>query len=108
MKTCKKHIKDPVICYSDCAGCEIQRLTDERNQLRSENQELRKGWYLNECGDNRFWPEEMEELKAESDALRKAITDIDDALYREYWSEYAGLENTRAILDAAMRKDGQS
>ena len=37
MKTCKKHIKDPVICYSDCAGCEMQRLTDERNQLKAEN-----------------------------------------------------------------------
>ena len=41
MKTCKKHIKDPVICYSDCAGCEIQRLTDERNQLKAENEALR-------------------------------------------------------------------
>lgn len=42
MKTCKKHIKDPVICYSDCAGCEMQRLTDERNQLKAENEALRK------------------------------------------------------------------
>lgn len=40
MKTCKKHIKDPVICYSDCAGCEMQRLTDERNKLKAENERL--------------------------------------------------------------------
>ncbi|MCU7216617.1 hypothetical protein [Pseudomonas sp. VE 196-7] len=48
--------------------------------------------------------EERDQLKAESEALRKAIADIDGALEREYWSEYAGLEETRAILDAAMGK----
>lgn len=48
------------------------------------------------------------ELLAENEALRKAIADIDGALEREYWSEYAGLEETRRVLDAAMGKDGQS
>jgi hypothetical protein len=44
------------------------------------------------------------DLLAENEALRKAIADIDGALEREYWSEYAGLEETRAILGAAMGK----
>ncbi|MNG41512.1 hypothetical protein D3C84_1307340 [compost metagenome] len=51
---------------------------------------------------------ERDQLKAENEALREAITDINGALEREYWSEYAGLEETRAILDAAMGKGEQS
>lgn len=49
-------------------------------------------------------PETVLSLIAEIEALRKAITSIKGALEREYWSEYAGLEETRAILDAAMGK----
>lgn len=41
-------------------------------------------------------------LKAENDRLNKAINDLAGSIEREYWSEYAGLEDTRAILDAAM------
>ncbi|MGY1448724.1 hypothetical protein ACW582_16205 [Pseudomonas chlororaphis] len=47
------------------------------------------------------------ELRAEVESLRKAITDINGALEREYWSEYAGLEETRAILNAAMGQGEQ-
>jgi chromosome segregation ATPase len=47
---------------------------------------------------------ECDQLKAENEALRKAISDLHGALEREYWSEYAGLEETRAILDVAMGK----
>ncbi|VVP22914.1 hypothetical protein PS896_03937 [Pseudomonas fluorescens] len=43
-------------------------------------------------------------LIKENDALRKAIADVDGALEREYWSEYSGLEETRAVLDDAMGK----
>lgn len=50
---------------------------------------------------------ERDKLKAENEALRKAITAIDDSLYREYWSEYAGLEGTRAIIDCAMAKEAE-
>lgn len=48
------------------------------------------------------------ELLAENEALRKSLADIREAMEREYWSEYAGLEETRAILDAAMGKGEQS
>ena len=51
--------------------------------------------------------DERDQLKAENEALRKAIADIDGALEREYWSEYAGLEETRAILDATLSKEVQ-
>ena len=47
-------------------------------------------------------------LIKENEALRKAIAEIGGALEREYWSEYAGLEETRAILDAAMGKEAES
>ncbi|VVO68008.1 hypothetical protein PS865_01169 [Pseudomonas fluorescens] len=46
----------------------------------------------------------IDQFKAENEALRKAIADVDGALEREYWSEYAGLEETRSILDAAIGK----
>ncbi|UQS92500.1 hypothetical protein M5C90_15720 [Pseudomonas chlororaphis subsp. piscium] len=46
-------------------------------------------------------------LKAENEALRKSLTDLHEALDREYWSEYAGLDETRSILDAAMSKGEQ-
>jgi hypothetical protein len=47
-------------------------------------------------------------LKADNEALRKALADVDGALEREYWSEYAGLEETRSILDAAIGKAAQA
>jgi hypothetical protein len=50
----------------------------------------------------------IDQFKAENEALRKAIADVDGALEREYWSEYAGLEETRSILDAAIGKAAQA
>lgn len=46
---------------------------------------------------------DRDQLKAENEALRKALVDIRESVQREYWDEYAGLEETRAILDAAMK-----
>lgn len=51
---------------------------------------------------------EIERLKAENEALRKALSDVREALGREYWDQYAGLDDTREILDAAMSKEVQS
>jgi predicted nucleic acid-binding Zn-ribbon protein len=36
--------------------------------------------------------------------LVKALTDTREALGREYWDQYAGLDETRDILDAALTK----
>jgi hypothetical protein len=44
---------------------------------------------------------------AEIEALRKALIDVRDAVQREYWDEYAGLDETRGILDAAIGKEAQ-
>jgi len=35
--------------------------------------------------------------------LTKALTDVREALGREYWDQYAGLDETRDILDAALK-----
>ena len=67
--------------------------------LLAENERL--------AGGGQLLVRDRDLLKAENEALRKAIADIDGALEREYWSEYAGLEETRAILDAAIGKAAQ-
>jgi hypothetical protein len=72
-------------------------LREERDQLKAEVERV-KALNHSQFGD-------AIKRNAEVDALRKAITDINSALEREYWSEYAGLEETRAILDAAMSKE---
>jgi hypothetical protein len=41
MKTCKKHITDPVVVYRKCVGCELQALREECNKLKAETDELR-------------------------------------------------------------------
>jgi hypothetical protein len=46
-------------------------------------------------------------LIKENEALRKTLADVKDAVQREYWDEYAGLDDTRAILDAALGSGGQ-
>lgn len=46
--------------------------------------------------------EEMTELKLQNEDLRRALSRVYDSLEREYWSEYAGLDDTREILDAAI------
>lgn len=38
-----------------------------------------------------------------ADVLTKALTDVRDALGHEYWDQYAGLDETRDILDAALK-----
>lgn len=38
-----------------------------------------------------------------ADVLTKALTDVREALGREYWDQYAGLDETREILDAALK-----
>ena len=43
--------------------------------------------------------------EAERDRLHKALSDVRGAVQREYWDEYAGLDETRAILDAAIGKE---
>lgn len=80
MKTCKKHIKDPVVCYSDCAGCEMQRLTFERDQFKTAYSE-----WMDKMAWARTWDSPLElgkhiadvtkgrvdALIAENEALRK-------------------------------------
>lgn len=46
--------------------------------------------------------QDMETLKAENEYLRRSLSRVYDSLEREYWSEYAGLDETRCILDAAI------
>jgi len=41
-----------------------------------------------------------------ADVLTKALTDVREALGREYWDQYAGLDETRDILDAALKPAG--
>jgi hypothetical protein len=48
------------------------------------------------------WDASHEELKAENESLRKALIEVREALGREYWDQYAGLDETRDILDAAI------
>jgi CRISPR/Cas system-associated endoribonuclease Cas2 len=50
----------------------------------------------------------IDQLTAENEALRKALTDVRSAVQREYWDEYAGLDETRDLLDAAIGKEAQS
>lgn len=47
------------------------------------------------------------EAEKECKALRKALVDVRESVQREYWDEYAGMEETRAILDTAMSKGEQ-
>lgn len=51
---------------------------------------------------------EIGQLKAENELLRKALMDVRESVQREYWDEYAGLDDTRNILDAALGKEPPS
>lgn len=41
-------------------------------------------------------------LLGEVARLKKALVDVREAVQREYWNDYAGMDETRAILDAAI------
>lgn len=92
IKTCKQHTKEPVFIYAACAGCEIQRYRYQEKALKAENLDL-----------GVYWSKEVDKLKEEIGILRKALTDTREALGREYWDQYAGLDETRDILDAALK-----
>lgn len=46
--------------------------------------------------------EDVLALIEENQSMRRALNDVYESLEREYWSEYAGLDEARAILDAAI------
>lgn len=43
-------------------------------------------------------------LEEENSALRSGISDLKLSIQREYWDEYAGLEDTREILDSLLKR----
>lgn len=43
-------------------------------------------------------------LEEENAVLRKAITDLLDSIQREYWDEYAGLDETRTIFESLTKQ----
>lgn len=91
-------------------------------ELIKEIESLRAGWYENEFTDLKNWPEELAELKAENEALRK------DAERYRWMRTRVGIvqgfgnftpyshgveplsddesEESDAAIDAAMSKDG--
>lgn len=44
------------------------------------------------------------EAEKECKELRKALVNVRESIQREYWDEYAGMEETREILDLAISK----
>lgn len=49
--------------------------------------------------------QDMEKLQEQNEYLRRALSRIYDSIEREYWSEYAGLDDTKALLNAAMSQE---
>lgn len=115
-----REVKDAKLGLSWAIG----EIMGERDQLRTENAGLKTGYEAYEAqnealrGEVARLQEENENLRTcsssvnaavalENEALRKAITAVHESVQREYWDEYAGLEETRAILDAAMGKGAQ-
>lgn len=43
-------------------------------------------------------------LEEENNALRSGISDLERSIQREYWDEYAGMEDTREILDSLLKR----
>lgn len=43
-------------------------------------------------------------LEEENAKLRKAVTDLRDSIQREYWDEYAGLDETRKIFESLTKQ----
>lgn len=43
-------------------------------------------------------------LEEENAAIRKAVTDLRDSIQREYWDEYAGLDETKAIFESLTKQ----
>jgi len=92
------------------AQAKLDRVTAERNALQlllNDLEEQNHSLEQRRHAEQQACQAAVLALIAENEALRQSITDINSALEREYWSEYAGLDETRAILDAAMSKEPQ-
>ncbi|HDS1715425.1 DUF4406 domain-containing protein [Pseudomonas sp. SbB1] len=68
----------------------------ELERLRKENESLRAGWYKDESDNNRYWPEELEEAKAE---LAARTADRDERLRKNL--NYRDL--LRAVINGKSR-----
>jgi hypothetical protein len=43
-------------------------------------------------------------LEEENNAFRTGIEDLKQSIQREYWDEYAGMDDTREILDSLLKR----
>lgn len=54
----------------------VKTVVAERDQLKAENEALRKGWYSDDGDNIRFWPEEMEALRREVDECAATLPGV--------------------------------
>lgn len=111
MKTCKKHIKDPVVCYSDCAGCEMQRLTDERDKLKADNDALRNA-YMSSGEREHALRIELASMRSDAERYRFLRGDAtnsvrDFCIVKKFWDgtfpdRILVLDDADAEIDAEM------
>ena len=43
-------------------------------------------------------------LEEENNSLRAGLSDLEQSIQREYWDEYAGMDDTREILDSLLKR----
>lgn len=61
-KVCKKHAEHPVKIYSQCIGCELERMTDELRNAKETS---------------KMWQAEAVVQKRSADKLIEALREID-------------------------------
>lgn len=80
-------------------------------RLQTELDEVvRLGKYAVACGTEAEarWDKEREQLQARTAALEGLLRKVRETLQREYWDQYAGLDETREIIDAALAEGAKS
>lgn len=88
---------------------DFDRVTAERDAALGRETALREelGKQIARCNDfsSKLTGTQQRLTAADErvDVLTKALTDVREALGREYWDQYAGLDETRDILDAALK-----
>ena len=96
-----------LICRNTMMRCNTPGMCSPHGGCR-ETEPVSSVWLEQLRSEFRAAVRERDSLKAECEGLRKTLADARDGVQREYWDEYACLDDTRAILDAALGKEASN
>lgn len=106
VKTCKQHANEPIFIYAQCAACEIQRYRNQVDELKAENESMRKD------AERYRWLRDAKGLSLRSDGSKWTRSSGEQFIASHHLcafdTSFAAFKSLDEVVDAAMAQGEQS